>query len=132
MAQWKKRIGVRAHCSVLLKWLHQQNFISQYYPNYSKNKWLDDVVTVQQSSITHGGNEFVCIFMVHPSFQQSDAIYIAKQYHTVNQDGNPDGFFDNASAQDEVAIDNDKNFLSKIDPQVFSSSNQAQDYCIDL
>ena len=130
MARQKKRIGVGAHCSVLLKRLHPQNLVTQYHPNYSDNKRFHDVVVVRQSSITRRGNEFIGVFVSHPSFQGSDAIYVAKRYCVVKQEGNPDGFFDDDPAQNEVAMDDDGNFVPEIDPQVFFASNRADDIAL--
>ena len=130
MVRRKKRIGVGAHCSVLLKQLHPQNLITQYHPNYSGNERLPDVVIVRQSSITRHGNEFVAIFVSHPSFQGSDTIYVSKRYCVVKLEGDPDGFFDDDRVQDEVAMDNDGNFIPEIDPQVFFASNRADDIAL--
>ena len=68
--------------------------------------------------------------MSHPSFQGSDAIYVTKPYHVVKQEGNPDEFFNEDHVQDEVAMDNDGNFILEIDPQVFLSSNWAEDIAL--
>ena len=70
--------------------------------------------------------------MSHPSFQGSVAIYTAKRYCVMKQEGNPDGFFDDDHVQDEVAMDNDGNFLPKIDSQVFFASNHAKDIALVL
>ena len=48
----------------------------------------------------------------------------------MNQEGNPDGFFDNGWVQDKVAMDNDWNFLLEIDLQVFIASNQDEDIAL--
>jgi hypothetical protein len=50
----------------------------------------------------------------------------------MKQEGNPDGFFDDDHVQDEVAMDNDGNFLPKIDSQVFFASNHAKDIALVL
>ena len=130
MARGKKRIGVGAQCSVLIKRLHPQNLISEYHPNYSANERLHDVVVVRQSSVTSRDNQFIAIFVTHPSFQGSDVIHVAKRFCVVKQEGNPDEFFDGDHAQDEVAMDNDGNFIPEIDPQVFLSSNWAEDIAL--
>ncbi len=48
----------------------------------------------------------------------------------VKQEGNPDGFFDNDRVQDQVAMDNDGNFIPEIDPQVFFASHRAEDIAL--
>ena len=85
---------------------------------------------VRQSGITRRGNNFIGVFVSHPSFQGSDAIYVAKQYCVVKQEGNPDEFFDDDHVQDEVAMDNDGEFIPEIDPEVFLSSNRAEDIAL--
>ncbi len=130
MARGKKRIGVGARCSVLIKRLHPQNLITQYHQNYSANERLHDVVVVRQSSITRRGNEFIAIFVSHPSFEGCDAIYVAKRFCVVKHEGNPDGFFDNDHVQETVAMDDDGNFVPEIDPQVFSATNRAEDIAL--
>ena len=130
MARRKKRIGVGALCSVLIKRLHPQNLITQYHLNYSANEPLHDVVVVRQASVTCRGNQFIAIFVTHPSFRGSDAIHVAKRFCVVKQEGNPNEFFDDDHVQDEVAMDNNGNFIPEIDPQVFLSSNQAEDIAL--
>ena len=48
----------------------------------------------------------------------------------VKQEGNPAGFFDDDRVQDQVAMDNDGNFIPEIDPQVLFASNCAQDIAL--
>ena len=130
MARGKKRIGVGAQCSVLIKRLHPQNLISEYHPNYSANERLHDVVVVRQSSVTRRGNQFIAIFVTHPSFQGSDAIHVAKRFCVVKQEGDPQQFFDDDRVEEEVAIDDDGNFVPEIDPEVFTASNCAEDIAL--
>ena len=44
----------------------------------------------------------------------------------VKQEGNPDEFFDDDCVKDKGAMDNKRNFLPEIDPEVFLSSKQAR------
>ena len=48
----------------------------------------------------------------------------------VKQEGNPDEFFDDDRVQDQVAMDNDGNFIPEIDSQVFFASNRAEDIAL--
>jgi hypothetical protein len=57
-------------------------------------------------------------------------IYIAKQYRVVKQEGNPDGFFDADHVQDKGTMDNEGNFLPKIDLHVFFALNHAEDIAL--
>ena len=130
MARRKKRIGVGAQCSVLIKRLHPQNLIAEYHPNYSANERLHDVVVVRQASVTRRGNQFIAIFITHPSFQGSDAIHVAKRFCVVKQEGDPQEFFDDDRVKEEVAIDDDGNFVPEIDPEVFTASNRTEDIAL--
>ena len=67
------------------------------------------IVMMNQASMTHHGNEFADIFVIHPSYQDSKVIYVAKCFCVLTQEGDPDGFFDDC-VENAVAMDYNGNF----------------------
>ena len=91
----KKQIGVGAHCSVLLKYLHPKQKIDEVIPlNARRNKQeLDECVVVSRETRNIKRKPKICIVLKHNSFGNNH-IYCAERYAKVKVEGEEDGFFD--------------------------------------
>jgi hypothetical protein len=123
----KKQIGVGAHCSVLLKYLHPKQKIDEVIPlNARRNKQeLDECVVVSRETRNIKRKPKICIVLKHHSFGDNH-IYCAERYAKVRIEGEEDGFFDKKQtdlpiftnaptfAADDVCKPIDTSFIDKM------------------
>ena len=58
----KKRLGVGARCTVLLKRLHPQDVICAKIQNYGAQDRLEDLIVVKRERITRRGHTYLGVF----------------------------------------------------------------------
>ena len=94
------RIGVGAKCSILLKRIHPQNVVRQYFPVYAANERLNDCIITRQEPVRRNGRTYVAVFLQHPSLggEAHTTLYTAKRWAVVRSEGDPDRFFDAPSS----------------------------------
>ena len=94
MARKKKRMGVGARCSVLVKRLHPQNVVVARIPNSTAQERLEDLVVTKRDEVTRKGRTFEAIFFDHPTFP-NEPLWACQRFAVVKQEGDPLGFFEN-------------------------------------
>ena len=94
----KKRQGVGAKCSVLLKYLHPAKYFSEKFVNYSKKERLEECVAFRQEVRTVNRKEQVVILLRHDDHAEQD-IYACRRWVKVVEEGAVEHMFDGEDLQ---------------------------------
>ena len=79
----KKRWGVGDSWLVILRWLHQEIFIADRYPNKDKYDSLSGIIITRREVIRFTRREQLCIFMQHEEFEDH-MLHCVKMWVIVN------------------------------------------------
>ena len=101
MTQKKKELGVGAIVFVKKRYMHPQKLIREFYPNWTMQDNMTDLLVIGQSVHRVGGKDQMCVDFRHDSFPNK-AIYCVKRWaaHVVSE-GDPTQFFSNRPTASE-------------------------------
>ena len=126
----KKRLGVGANCSVLLKYLHPAKYIDETYVNYDKKKRLEDCTAYRQEVRTVNRKEQVVILLRHDDHTDRE-IYACRRWVKVVTEGAIEHIFDNEDGPDIIpAVEQTVQEGEALSEVVFQSSGQAEDVAL--
>ena len=85
-ATQKKRRGVGASCSVLLRYLHPVKLIAGRYPNKDKHDAFSGIIITRREVIRVNIREQLCVFMQHEHFEDH-GLHCVQRWVRVNTEG---------------------------------------------
>ena len=127
----KKRQGVGAKYSVLLKYLHPAKYFSEKFVNYSKKERLEECVAFRQEVRTVNRKEQVVILLRHDDHAEQD-IYACRRWVKVVEEGAVEHMFDGEDLQVPAAEVVNENEVEgeAIHESVFQSGGHAEDIAL--
>ena len=105
MAPRSKRHGVGASVKVLLKFLHPSELVRNKYPNLQSGQRLEGCTTIRQEVKHINRRDQLSLVVTHNDFHNDEGnlheLHAVKRYFTVEEEGDPDLFFDAAALGQE-------------------------------
>ena len=103
-APQKKRRGVGASCSVLLRYLLPAKLISNRYPNKDKRDALGGLIITQRDIIRVTRREQLYIFMKHEDFGDHELNSVQKWARVIREGSESHAFKDRKDKEERVEV----------------------------
>ena len=104
MAPWRKNHGKGAEVSCLIKFLYPSELNRKAYPNPLNQQQLENWITLHQDVKNIKRKEQLSLVVTHNDFKDDDSelleLYTVKRHFKVENEGDPDYFFDGAAKDD--------------------------------
>ena len=98
MTPQSKRHGVGASVKVLLKFLHPSELVRNKYPNLQSGQQLEGCTTIHQEVKRINRHDQLSLVVTHNDLHDYEGnlheLHAVKRYFTVEEEGDPDLFFD--------------------------------------
>ena len=122
----KKRLGVGANCTVLIKYLHPAKYIDETYVNYDKKKRLDNCTAYHQEVRMVNRKEPVVILLHHDDHTDQE-IYACRCWVKVVTEGAIEHTFNDKDGPDIVpAVEQTVEEGDALAEVVFQSGGQTE------
>lgn len=124
----KKRHGVGAVCSVLLKYLHPAQYINEKFKNSTKSDRLENCIAFRQEVRTVKKKNQLVILLRHDDHAGQE-LYAVKRWVKVETEGAEEHIFVEEDEEEPIAVVvNEKgDETEEIDAVVFSAGSRAED-----
>ena len=86
MARTKKRIGIGAECSVLVKFLHPRKKVVAQMPNAGHHERLSGLLSIRREMKQVNQKKQMCIVFRHDSFPDQE-LHAVTRYAKVDKEG---------------------------------------------